>query len=138
MLCWVCTHRSRAGVASLNCAEHTLDRVLRLDDRFAVQWGGHGSRVKYEHIVDDLLLNAEEQWRAGHDLHVDTLDVYLLEVRRSERGRERGSRGREREQGEEEHREKQGRGRQRRGGDRGPRLASDGVAGVVGTSVSDA
>ena len=45
------------------------------------EWGGRSSRAKYEHILADLLLNCEEQWREGNDLHLDTLDVYLLEVR---------------------------------------------------------
>ena len=45
-----------------------------------VQWGGRKSRDKYEHILEDLYMNAQEQWREGNDLHVDTLDVYLIEV----------------------------------------------------------
>jgi hypothetical protein len=28
----------------------------------------------------DLLENLEDQWREGNDVHVDTLDVYFLEV----------------------------------------------------------
>lgn len=43
------------------------------------EWAGHGSRAKLDHIISDLVSNCEEQWRARHDLHVDTLDVYLLE-----------------------------------------------------------
>jgi ribosomal protein L16 Arg81 hydroxylase len=39
--------------------------------------------------VDDLVANCQEQWREGHDLHLDTLDVYLIEVR----GRRRRRRG---------------------------------------------
>lgn len=45
-----------------------------------VQWGGRSSRSKYEHMVEDLLLNVHEQWLAGHDLHEDTLDVFFLEA----------------------------------------------------------
>lgn len=46
-----------------------------------MQWGGRSSRSKFEHIVDDLVTNCEDQWREGNDLHLDTLDVYLIEVR---------------------------------------------------------
>lgn len=45
----------------------------------ALQWAGPATRSKYEHIIDDLMLNCNEQWSEGNDLHIDTLDVYLLE-----------------------------------------------------------
>lgn len=57
-----------------------LNGVLWLFLHRLLQWGGRSSRHKYEHMVDDLLLNVHEQWVAGHDLHEDTLDVYFLEV----------------------------------------------------------
>ena len=44
-----------------------------------LQWGGRRSRAKFDHIVDDLVDNCHEQWREGNDVHLDTLDVYLLE-----------------------------------------------------------
>ena len=34
---------------------------------------------KFHRIVADLVANSEEQWNAGCDLHLDTLDVYLLD-----------------------------------------------------------
>jgi hypothetical protein len=30
-------------------------------------------------MVDDLMMNLDEQWREGADVHEDTLDVYLIE-----------------------------------------------------------
>ncbi len=45
----------------------------------AEEWGGRGSRRKLDHILSDLLTNCDDQWKARNDLHVDTLDVYLLE-----------------------------------------------------------
>ena len=45
-----------------------------------VQWGGRRSRQKFDHIVADLVKNAREQWSEGNDLHIDTLDVYFMEV----------------------------------------------------------
>lgn len=46
---------------------------------FCLQWGGFKSKDKYDHIVDDLLLNCKDQWDEGNDLHIDSLDVYLIE-----------------------------------------------------------
>lgn len=57
-----------------------LDKWDLLRTAVIEEWGGRSSKAKYEVIVSDLLMNVEEQWKAGHDLHVDTLDVYLLEV----------------------------------------------------------
>ncbi len=45
----------------------------------AERWGGLKSKDKYNHMVDDLMLNLSEQWKDGNDVHEDTLDVYLLE-----------------------------------------------------------
>jgi len=43
------------------------------------QWGGSRSRDKFDRIVDDLVMNCREQWDLSNDLHVDTLDVFLIE-----------------------------------------------------------
>lgn len=43
------------------------------------QWGGPRSRDKFDRIVDDLVMNCREQWDLSNDLHVDTLDVFLIE-----------------------------------------------------------
>ncbi len=61
-------------------AREILDKWDLLRTAVIEEWGGRSSRSKYDTIVDDLLMNVEEQWKAGHDLHLDTLDVYLLEV----------------------------------------------------------
>lgn len=45
----------------------------------AERWGGLKSKDKYNHMVDDLMLNLSEQWKDGNDVHEDTLDVYFLE-----------------------------------------------------------
>ena len=45
----------------------------------AERWGGVKSQAKYNLMVDDLMMNLDEQWREGNDVHEDTLDVYLLE-----------------------------------------------------------
>ncbi len=44
-----------------------------------MQWGGPSSRSKLDHIMSDLFLNCREQWDAGHDLHLDTLDEYFVD-----------------------------------------------------------
>jgi len=62
-------------------AKYLLEKWELLHTAVVEEWGGKGSRAKFDRIVDDLLMNCEEQWRDGHDLHIDTLDVYLLEVR---------------------------------------------------------
>ena len=54
------------------------------------QWGGRRSRSKFEHIVEDLRNNCHEQWKEAHDLHIDTLDVYLIEVGALPRAQEHG------------------------------------------------
>lgn len=61
-------------------ARFVLSKWELLHTAVAEEWGGHASRAKFDHIVDDLLLNCEDQWREGHDLHLDTLDEYLVEV----------------------------------------------------------
>lgn len=60
-------------------AAHVLTVWDLLHTAVLEEWGGHGSRSKLEHIIADLISNCEEQWRTRHDLHIDTLDVYLLE-----------------------------------------------------------
>ena len=50
------------------------------------QWGGPRSRDKFDRIVDDLVMNCREQWDLSNDLHVDTLDVYLIECLESDFG----------------------------------------------------
>lgn len=60
-------------------ARYLLEKWELLATAVVEEWGGKGSKAKFDRIVDDLLMNCEEQWRDGHDLHVDTLDVYLLE-----------------------------------------------------------
>jgi pre-rRNA-processing protein TSR2 len=60
-------------------ASHILQSWDLIHTAVVEEWGGHGSRAKLDHILSDLVLNCEEQWRARHDLHIDTLDVYLLE-----------------------------------------------------------
>jgi hypothetical protein len=46
----------------------------------AAQWGGPSSRAKFDSLLSDLLMNCREQWDDGRDVHVDTLDVFLLEA----------------------------------------------------------
>ena len=58
-----------------------LEKWELLHTAVVEEWGGHGSKSKFDHIVEDLVLNCEDQWREGNDLHLDTLDVYLIEVR---------------------------------------------------------
>ena len=50
------------------------------------QWGGPRSRDKFDRIVDDLVMNCREQWDLSNDLHVDTLDVFLIECLESDFG----------------------------------------------------
>jgi len=45
----------------------------------AERWGGVKSLDKYNHMISDLMLNLEEQWKDGNDIHEDSLDVYFLE-----------------------------------------------------------
>ena len=60
-------------------SRYLLEKWELLATAVAEEWGGKGSKAKFDRIVADLLMNCEEQWRDGNDLHVDTLDVYLLE-----------------------------------------------------------
>ena len=57
-----------------------LEKWELLHTAVVEEWGGHSSKSKFENIVNDLIKNCEEQWRDGNDLHIDTLDVYLIEV----------------------------------------------------------
>jgi hypothetical protein len=83
--------RSKEGWALFaEGARFVLSKWELLHTAVAEEWGGHASRAKFDHIVSDLLLNCEDQWREGHDLHLDTLDEYLVEVR--ERGQRDGGR----------------------------------------------
>jgi hypothetical protein len=63
----------------VNGCTHILESWDLLHTAVVEEWGGRGSKAKLDHIISDLVLNSEEQWRHRHDLHVDTLDVYLLE-----------------------------------------------------------
>ena len=71
-----------------NIFEHGARDALLSFDIFEVaiaeQWGGSRSREKFDKIVDDLLMNCKEQWDLSNDLHVDTLDVYLIECLESD------------------------------------------------------
>jgi hypothetical protein len=76
---WDLTRTAIAERVRLSRAHGSHSQHARSLPFLSTQWGGAASMDHYKHMIDDLMMNLDEQWRDRKDVHEDSLDVYFIE-----------------------------------------------------------